>query len=171
MKLDFFDESGFNELVFYSRRPHQTGPSGFHTTTRELQTCTLQGPYTPNTMHEKTPRERRKSEISDRSRKKKEQFGPPTLRGSTVRAPPSAPCGPEGVCSSMFFFSSCCSVFFAKKARRLKHQFWTTLDWPKVGINHPCVDQCQKNNFCYYLTLKKAVCLLHTQQIEAPILK
>ena len=74
------------------------GPPGFHTTTRELQTCTCQGPalQTPPKFHEKTPRERQKERNWGREKEKKARnFGPPTLRGPTLRAPTFSGFGPH----------------------------------------------------------------------------
>ena len=88
-----------------------SGPSGLHTTARELQTCTFQGPGASNTtkIPRKDPQEREKERKWRRERgKKSEILGPapfgappegPTLRGPiflgsshpfrgpTVRAP------------------------------------------------------------------------------------
>ena len=49
--------------------------------------------------------------------KKTRNFGPPTLRGPTLRAPPH-PSGPRRVFVFQCIFSSCCSVFFKKKGGR-----------------------------------------------------
>ena len=69
--------------------------AGFHTTTRELQTCTFERPGASNTtkIHKKIPREERKERVLWREREKKARnFGPPTLRPPTLRGPyPSGP--------------------------------------------------------------------------------
>ena len=61
------------------------GPPGLHTTTRELQTCTFQGPCVSNTtkIPRKDPKEReeRKKENCGGKREKKNA---PTLRGPTL---------------------------------------------------------------------------------------
>ena len=68
-------------------RPGLVGPPGFHTTARELQTCTFEGPglqKTPPKFNEKTPREGRKERILRRERVKKERnFG--RSRGRAVQ--------------------------------------------------------------------------------------
>ena len=70
--------------------PTVFGPPGFHTTARELETCTFEALQTPPKFHEKPPREREKELKMWRERKKTRNFGPPTLRGSTLRTPPVA---------------------------------------------------------------------------------
>ena len=70
-------------------------PPGFHTTARELQTCTFQGPGASNTTkipreHSKREREREKSENgSGRGKKKREIVGPPPS-GSHPSSPHAA---------------------------------------------------------------------------------
>ena len=67
-------------------------PPGFHTTARELETCTYEALQTPPKFHEKPPREREKrnKNCDGRGKKKREILGSPTLRGSTLRTPPVA---------------------------------------------------------------------------------
>ena len=77
-----------NVRLLACRVPATSGPPGLHTTTRELQTCTFQGPGTSNTT--KIPRKDPKTEKKERklwreSEKKREILGPPTLRGPTFR--------------------------------------------------------------------------------------
>ena len=113
-------------------------PPGFHTTARELQTCTFKGPGAskkPPNFHEKTPREREKEPKWVREREKKREIlglqplGPPTLRAPTLRCPtlrssisPGSTLRPpslraEGLRAATFsgfgplrsLFSSCCS--------------------------------------------------------------
>ena len=70
---------------------------------KQDHTRTFEGPGASNTLpefHEKTPRERRKSEITDGRRKKARNFGLPTLRGPHSRLPHffgfgSPPLGPH----------------------------------------------------------------------------
>ena len=76
------------------RQPHQTGPPGLHTTTRELQTRTFDRLGTSNTtkIPRENPRERRKNEISGgREKKKREILGLPPfgphLSAPSIRAP------------------------------------------------------------------------------------
>ena len=78
------------------RRPHQTGPPGLHTTTRELQTRTFERPDASNTTRipRKRPKEREKrtENCGGESEKKEQNFGPPPFGPPTVRAPhPSGP--------------------------------------------------------------------------------
>ena len=70
------------------RRPHQTGPPGLaHGQPGNSKTCTFQGPGASNTT--KIPRKDPKREKEERKLwreegKKARNFGPPTLRGSTL---------------------------------------------------------------------------------------
>ena len=69
------------------RRPHQTGPPGLHTTTRELQTRTFERPGASNTT--KIPREdpqrgKKRTNFVAGDGKKARNFGPPTLRAPWV---------------------------------------------------------------------------------------
>ena len=78
------------------RRPHQTGPPGLHTTTRELQTRTFERPGASNTTkipREKPPeREERMTFPVGREQKKREIWGPPPSGPPPLRAPtPSGP--------------------------------------------------------------------------------
>ena len=71
-----------------------SGPPGLHTTTRELKTCTFQGPalQTPPKFHERTPRERereKKENCGGRREKKARNFGPPTLHPTLSGPHPS----------------------------------------------------------------------------------
>ena len=62
---------------------------GFHTTARELHTCTFQGPNDSNTTkipRKDQERERRKKIVAEEG-KKARNFGPSTLLGSTLRGP------------------------------------------------------------------------------------
>ena len=73
------------------RAPATSGPPGLHTTARELQTCTIEGPNASNTTkipREDTPREGRKERIlwREREKKKREISGPPPFG-----APPFGP--------------------------------------------------------------------------------
>ena len=68
--------------------PHLSSP---HTTARELQTCTFQGPCASTTpkFHERTPkREKKERKLWRGGKKKARNFGPRTLRGPTLRGPP-----------------------------------------------------------------------------------
>ena len=97
------------------------GPTGLHTTARELQTCTFEGSGASNTTkipREDTQRDTKRAKMGSGKGRKSAKFwapppfGPPTLRGHTLRVF-VLPC---------FVFSSCCSYFLKKKAKRLKHQ-------------------------------------------------
>ena len=73
-----------------------SGPPGLHTTTRELRTCTFDGPALPNTT--KKPREppperetKRANMEREREKKKRNFLGPPTLHFSTFGPHPSGP--------------------------------------------------------------------------------
>ena len=108
----------FGVLGLSCEAPAAPKPPGFHTTAREPKRAHLSAPalQTPK-FHEKTPREGGKERILWREGKKREILGPPpfwappfwappfeapffqvwapalgssTLRGLTVRAPPSA---------------------------------------------------------------------------------
>ena len=117
---------------------------GSHTTARELQTCTFQGPCaskTPPKFHEKTPRERQNERKwgTERAKKKSEisgppPFGAPTLRGATFSrfglplfgAPPRSrpppfgapprghPSGPHHSSFGLMFFLSRLSFFWSR---------------------------------------------------------
>ena len=76
--------------LFSLSRPHirsfcPSGPPGFHTTVRELQTRTFGGPGPSNTTkipREDTQRETKRAKMGAGEEKKKARnFGPPTLRG------------------------------------------------------------------------------------------
>ena len=98
----------------------------FHTTTRELQTCTCQAPalQKPPKFHEKTPRETQKERRWWRDSEKKTR---------NFESPPFG--APKGVCSSMLFFHLCCSVFFRKRRPEVgRPNFWpksVNSGWPK----------------------------------------
>ena len=68
------------------------GPPGFHTTARELQTCTFQGTYASKHHQNSTrrpPKRHRNSEtVAGKGRKSAKFLAPPTLRGPTFGAPP-----------------------------------------------------------------------------------
>ena len=73
-------------------------PPGFHTTARELQTCTFEGPSPSNTTRE-DPRERKKRAIMGAG-EGNEILGPTHLREPNLRAPTSSgphPSGPHPV--------------------------------------------------------------------------
>ena len=70
--------------------PAAPKPPGLHTTTRELRTCTFQGPSASNTtkIQRKDPQEmERRMKKAGEGKKKARNFGPPTLRGPTLRSP------------------------------------------------------------------------------------
>ena len=72
------------------RRPTRPGRRGSHTTARELQTCTFEGPGLQKHHQNSTrrpPRERRKNEISGGREKKARNFGPSHPSAPTLRAP------------------------------------------------------------------------------------
>ena len=99
-------------------RPAASGPPGFHTTARELQTCIFEGPGASNTTkipREDPPERHKKSEMVAGEGEKARNFGPPTLRGPTLR-------GTEGCLFFCFFIFLFC--FLKKKAKRKS-------DWPK----------------------------------------
>ena len=76
------------------RRPHQTGPPGLHTTTRELQTCTFERTGASNTtkIPRKRPKEREKRIKNCGGReKKREILGPPPFGASPFGPPPFGP--------------------------------------------------------------------------------
>ena len=142
------------------RRPHQTGPPGLHTTTRELQTCTFERPGASNTT--KIPRKDPKREKEDRKlwreegKKKREilgpppfgppPFGPPTLRGSTLRGPTfsrfgSPPSGPPPLGSP---------TLCGPKIQHLK--IGRSRNWPKsilaeVEIGRSRIGRTRKNSW------------------------
>ena len=70
------------------------GPPGFHTTARELQTCTFKGPAASNTTkipREDTQREKKSEKGTGRGEEKARNFGPP-------------PSGPHPSSPLQFFF-------------------------------------------------------------------
>ena len=76
--------------------PRRVGP-GFHTTVRELQTCTFQVPGASNTTkiprEDLQEREERKKNVAEEGKKKARKFWAPTLRGPTIRRPTFAQTG------------------------------------------------------------------------------
>ena len=67
------------------------GRRGFTRQPENSKTCTFEALQTPPKFHEKPPREREKElKIVTGEGKKARNFGPPTLRGSTLRTPPVA---------------------------------------------------------------------------------
>ena len=122
---------------------------GFHTTTRELNSCTFEGPgasKTPPKFHEEAPRETQKErDGSGRGKKKARNFGPPTLRGAPffwvwglhlsgpppfcVWEPPfgAPPFGRRAQRGPPRLSSQSRDGW----ANRLKHQFWPKSSWPK----------------------------------------
>ena len=92
--------------------PAALGPPGFHTTARDLQTCTFEGPgaskHHQNSTKGPPERDTKRAKRWRAREKKARNFG----------HPPSGP-HPSGVCSSMLCFYIL--FFFIKKAKRLKH--------------------------------------------------
>ena len=81
---------GLSDCRVKPRRPHQTGPPGFHTTARELQTCIFEGPGASNTtkiQREDTQRGKKRTKFVAGEGKKARNFGPPTLRASNPSGP------------------------------------------------------------------------------------
>ena len=67
-----------------------SGPPGFHTTARELQTCTFKGPGASNTTkfpREDPQRERKRAKMGAGEGKKSAKFWALRLRAPTLRAP------------------------------------------------------------------------------------
>ena len=70
--------------------PAGLGPPGLHTTTRELQTCTFDGPGASNTTkkpREDPQRETKRAKIVAGDGKKARNFGPATLAGPHLALP------------------------------------------------------------------------------------
>ena len=123
-------------------RPAASGPPGFHTTARELQTCIFEGPGASNTTkipREDPPERHKKSEMVAGEGEKARNFGPPTLRGPTLR-------GTEGCLFFCFFIFLFC--FLKKKAKRKSDwpksvkQRLATVGLAKVGISRIAVGSC-----------------------------
>ena len=80
------------------RRPGLVGPPGFHTTARELQTCTFQGPglqkHQQNSTKGPQERERRKKFVAGGGKKKSEILG--GAEGCPVEGCPVEGGSPEG---------------------------------------------------------------------------
>ena len=87
--LTFWKVTGCPTLLGGGDRSGGFG-AGFHTTAREFQTCTFEGPGASNTtkIPRKDPQEREERvNICGGEGKKARNFGPPTLRGPTPRGP------------------------------------------------------------------------------------
>ena len=71
--------------------PAASGPPGLHTTTRELQTCTFEGPglqkHHQNSTRRPPEREEKNEFCGGRGTKKREIFGPPPFGAPTLRTP------------------------------------------------------------------------------------
>ena len=84
-----------NRTSTRTRHRSQMGPPGFHTTARELQTCTFHGPCaskTPPKFHERTPkRENKNKNCGGRGKKKARNFGPPPFGPHPSGPHPSGP--------------------------------------------------------------------------------
>ena len=79
--------------------PGGFGAAGLHTTARELQTCTFQGPGASNTtkIPRKDPQEREeRKNIVAGDGKTARNFGPPTLRDLAFRGPTLQGAGSKG---------------------------------------------------------------------------
>ena len=74
---------------------------GSHTTARELQTCTFQGPGASNTtkiQREDTQRDTMRAKRWREREEKARNFGPPTLQGPTLQGSGPHPSGPHPEC-------------------------------------------------------------------------
>ena len=108
--------------------PPDRAAGGSHTTARELQTCTFQGPGASNTkIPRKRPKEREKriKKVAGDGKKKREILGPhpsgPHPSGPTTSGPPFGAPHPSG-------------PHHDTKNRLAKHWIGQTLDWPNIGL-------------------------------------
>ena len=79
-------------LELWCETPAALGPSGLHTTTRELQTCTFDGPgaskHHQKTTRRHTVREKKSETGGGRRKKKREILGLPPFGAPPFGAPP-----------------------------------------------------------------------------------